>query len=118
MQKAGKEPPQLNQQAFAAPPRVAAATAAVNDALASTYPAAVAKIQLYITKPKARCALLRPIRSNIAEALSHVAALLQEHYTEAEAASVPLLVGDALTARLDAAERGGGEGGASGTGGD
>lgn len=90
VQKAGEPKRRIGQYAFAAPARVAAVVTAVNSALDTTYPAAVDKLRLYLTKPRTQDALLRPIRSNIADAHGHVRALLREHYSEDEAAGVPL----------------------------
>ena len=41
---------------------------AVNDALKSQFPEAVAKVKLYITKQKTRTSLMKPVVSNITEA--------------------------------------------------
>ena len=100
MQKSGQPNRPIGQYAFAAPPRLAAVVAAVNDALAAAYPAAVAKLRLYLTKPRTQDALLRPIRTNIADAHGHVRALLQEHYSAEDAARVPLRSAEELEALL------------------
>jgi conserved oligomeric Golgi complex subunit 3 len=103
VQKVGSAPRPLNQQAFAVPEKLGALVAAVNQALDTTYPAAVNKLRLYLGKPKMQAALLKPIRSNISEAHAHIEAVLRESYTAEGAARVPLRSGPELQALLDAA---------------
>ena len=100
---AAAPPPQkaLKEHAFAAPDKLAAAVARVNDAMAGPVRDAAAKARLYLTNPATRAILFRPIKSNIAEAHGQIAQLLEAEYTPEEAALVPLMGPDALGAALD-----------------
>eukprot|EP00227_Mantoniella_beaufortii_P002645 CAMPEP_0197613336 /NCGR_PEP_ID=MMETSP1326-20131121/58966_1 /TAXON_ID=1155430 /ORGANISM="Genus nov. species nov., Strain RCC2288" /LENGTH=793 /DNA_ID=CAMNT_0043182195 /DNA_START=165 /DNA_END=2546 /DNA_ORIENTATION=- len=66
--------------AFATPERLAEIVARVNDALISDLPACVAKMSLYLTGTTTREIIFNPIKSNIAEAHSQIAALLEAEY--------------------------------------
>lgn len=96
MQKSKATLKAINEQAFAAPEKVAAAVEAVNAALAGGLDDIVQKIQLYLTKPKTQAALQKPIKGNVVEAHRHLRSLLQEHYTSEQAALVPLHSEEAL----------------------
>lgn len=63
---------------------------------------AVARAALYLPNPATRAILLRPVKSNVAEAHAQLAALLQREYSPEEASTVPLMAADALAAALDA----------------
>lgn len=68
------------QAAFAAPERLTEIVARVNDALLSDLPACVKKMALYLTGTATREIIFNPIKSNIAEAHSQIAALLEAEY--------------------------------------
>jgi len=74
--------------------------AQVTRALDESYPLAVAKMRLYLDKPKTRAVLLKPVRSNITEAHGQVAALLRG-YDAAAVERIGLMSADALNERLD-----------------
>ena len=59
-------------QAFAAPERVAELVGRVREALGGALPAAAAKMRLYLPSPATRAILLKPIKSNVAEAHGQV----------------------------------------------
>ena len=73
----------------------------VREALAGPLPAAGAAMRAYLPSPPTRAALLKPIKSNVAEAHGQVAALLEAEYTPEEVAAIGLTPPDALVALLD-----------------
>lgn len=73
---------------------------AVNESLRTRFPQAVEKVQLYITKPKTRASLMKPVVSNITEAHDQIRSLLHQIYTAEEAAAVPLMGKDELAQLL------------------
>ena len=89
-------------QAFAAPERVAELVGRVRQALATSLPAAVAKMRLYLTSPATHAILFKPIKSNVAEAHGQLAALLQDgQYSDEERAAIGLTPAPELAALLD-----------------
>lgn len=92
----------ISAQAFASVDKVVSVVSAVNGALEGAYPAAVHKLQLYLTKPKTQQALLKPIKTNVMEAHSHFRTLLQQHYTAEQAETVPLRSVEEVQTLLDA----------------
>ncbi|GIL89428.1 hypothetical protein Vretimale_18913 [Volvox reticuliferus] len=91
----------LREQAFASPAKLAELVGRVNAALAGPLPAAVAKMRLYLPNPSTHAILLKPVKSNIAEAHGQVAKLLQTEYSPDEALEVPLYNPQQLAAVLD-----------------
>ncbi|PSC70334.1 conserved oligomeric Golgi complex subunit 3 [Micractinium conductrix] len=92
----------LREQAFAAPERVAELVGRVREALGGALPAAAAKMRLYLPSPATRAILLKPIKSNVAEAHGQIAALVEGEYTADEAAAIGLTPPAELAAALDA----------------
>lgn len=89
-------------QAFAAPERVKEMVAKVREALDSSLPESIRRMQLYLTNPATHAILFRPIKSNVVEAHGQIAALLESDYTKEEAASIGLPTPDELGRILDA----------------
>ena len=89
-------------QAFAAPERVAEMVARVRAALKGALPMAVARLKLYLNNPATHVILLRPIKSNIAEAHAQIATLLAAEYTSDEVAAIDLPAPPELAGILDA----------------
>ena len=94
--------PLLFVQAFAKPERVAEIVSKVREALQTALPKAVKKMKLYLTNAGTHGILLRPIKSNIAEAHGQIASLLDSEYSEEQAQQVQLLPPPELSALLDA----------------
>lgn len=63
---------------------------------------AVTKMRLYLANPATHAILLKPVKSNIAEAHGQIASLLQTEYSPEEIATIPLHQPPALAAILDA----------------
>ena len=61
-----------------------------NDALSSDLPTCVSKMSLYITSAATREIIFNPIRSNIAEAHSQIASLLEAEYESQDIQSIKL----------------------------
>lgn len=76
--------------------------ARVNEALAGPLPQAVARMRLYLPNPSTHAILFKPVKSNLLEAHSQVASLLQAEYPPEEVAGVPLKASAELTALLEA----------------
>eukprot|EP01026_Neomeris_dumetosa_P073437 TRINITY_DN7553_c0_g1_i7.p1 TRINITY_DN7553_c0_g1~~TRINITY_DN7553_c0_g1_i7.p1 ORF type:complete len:357 (-),score=56.46 TRINITY_DN7553_c0_g1_i7:300-1370(-) len=93
--------PSLKQHAFADPERVREMVDNVNEALLNKLPLAVAKMKLYLTSSSAINVLMKPIKSNIAEAHGQIAQLLQSEYTVEEVAGVQLMDPQKLQQTLD-----------------
>ncbi|GLC45161.1 hypothetical protein PLESTB_000428800 [Pleodorina starrii] len=91
----------LREQAFASPAKLVEMVGRVNAALSGPLPAAVSKMRLYLPNPATHAILLKPVKSNIAEAHGQIAKLLQTDYTPEEAAEVPLHNPQQLAAVLD-----------------
>lgn len=91
----------LREQAFAAPAKLAEMVERVNAALQGALPEAAGKLRLYLPNPNTRGILFKPIKSNIAEAHSQIAALLSRDYSPEEAAEVRLMPPQQLGALLD-----------------
>ena len=91
----------VHAQAFAAPERVAEMVARVRSALKGALPAAVARLKLYLNNPATHVILLRPIKSNIAEAHAQIATLLAAEYTSQEIAAIDLPAPPELAEILD-----------------
>ncbi|GIL47849.1 hypothetical protein Vafri_4496 [Volvox africanus] len=91
----------LREQAFASPGKLAEMVGRVNAALAGPLPGAVAKMRLYLPNPSTHAILLKPVKSNIAEAHGQIAKLLQMEYSPDEAAEVPLYNPQQLATLLD-----------------
>ncbi|KAG2494830.1 hypothetical protein HYH03_007071 [Edaphochlamys debaryana] len=93
----------MREQAFASVPKLAEVVGRVNAALGpgGPLPAAVGKMRLYLPNPATHAILLKPVKSNIAEAHGQVAKLLQSDYTPEEAAEVPLYNPQQLAAVLE-----------------
>ncbi|GFR40890.1 hypothetical protein Agub_g1542 [Astrephomene gubernaculifera] len=100
-QSGGQASKPLREQAFASPAKLAEVVGRVNAALEGPLPAAVAKMRLYLPNPATHAILLKPVKSNIAEAHGQIAKLLQTDYTSEEAAEVPLHNPQQLAAVLD-----------------
>ncbi|KAG2444178.1 hypothetical protein HYH02_009116 [Chlamydomonas schloesseri] len=94
----------MREQAFASPAKLAEMVGRVNAAMAAGGPlaAAVSKMRLYLPNPATHAILLKPVKSNIAEAHGQIAKLLQTDYTPEEAAEVPLHNPQQLQAVLEA----------------
>ncbi len=76
--------------------------AKVNEAVEGPLPAAVRRMQLYLSNPSTHAILFKPVKSNIAEAHGQVAALLGGEYQPEEAGVVALKQPQELGALLDA----------------
>lgn len=100
MQAVGPSRKALSKLAFASPAKITSLVETVNDSLKNRFPEAAAKVQLYITKPKTRASLMKPVVSNIIEAHDQIRTLLHQIYTAEEAAAVPLLGKDELAQML------------------
>eukprot|EP01025_Chloroclados_australasicus_P038138 TRINITY_DN3909_c1_g1_i1.p1 TRINITY_DN3909_c1_g1~~TRINITY_DN3909_c1_g1_i1.p1 ORF type:complete len:612 (-),score=69.55 TRINITY_DN3909_c1_g1_i1:390-2225(-) len=98
---AGGQRMPLKQHAFADPERVREMVDSVNEALSNRLPVAVSKMKLYLTSPSAINVLMKPIKSNIAEAHGQIAQLLQLEYTPEEVADVKLTPPQQLQQILD-----------------
>ena len=81
---------QVSSAAFAAPERLAEVVARVNESLDTDLPACVEKMSLYLTGAATREIIFNPIRSNIAEAHSQIASLLEREYQPNDMKKVPL----------------------------
>lgn len=93
---------QISKLAFASTAKITNVVAVVNEALNTKYPLVAQKVNLYITKPKTRTSLMKPVISNILEAHEQVRTILNQIYTEAEAAAVPLQSKEDLEKALSA----------------
>ena len=76
----------------------------VNEALAGPLPQAVARMRLYLPNPGTHAILFKPVKSNLLEAHSQVAALLQAEDPLEEVAEVPLKAATDLSALLEGME--------------
>jgi conserved oligomeric Golgi complex subunit 3 len=76
-----------NKGSFAHPERLRHAWEAVEQAVQVILPEIVSRMKIYITKPASRAVLFRPVRSNIAEAVSELLNALQSRYTMEERAA-------------------------------
>ena len=56
----------LSAQAFAAPTKLTEMVVRVNEALVTQLPAAVKRMQLYLTNPSTHAILFKPVKVNIA----------------------------------------------------
>ncbi|PNW85826.1 hypothetical protein CHLRE_03g203750v5 [Chlamydomonas reinhardtii] len=94
----------MREQAFASTAKLGEMVGRVNAAMAAGGPlaAAVSKMRLYLPNPATHAILLKPVKSNIAEAHGQIAKLLQTDYTPEEAAEVPLHNPQQLQAVLEA----------------
>ena len=81
---------QVSSAAFAAPERLAEVVARVNESLDTDLPACVEKMSMYLTGAATREIIFNPIRSNIAEAHSQIASLLEREYQPDDLKKVPL----------------------------
>lgn len=104
MQGTGPSRKALSKLAFASPTKITSLVELVNDSLKNRFPQVVQKVQLYITKPKTRASLMKPVVSNITEAHDQIRSLLHQIYTAEEAAAVPLLGKDELAQLLSSAD--------------
>ena len=73
----------------------------VRAALKTTLPASVTRLKQYVRNPATHAVLLRPIKSNIVEAHSQIAQLLEAEYRPEEAAAVNLPSSTELADILD-----------------
>ena len=80
----------VRDAAFATPARLSEIVGRVNDALSSDLPTCVMKMSLYITSAATREIIFNPIRSNIAEAHSQIASLLEAEYESQDIQSIKL----------------------------
>ncbi len=80
----------VSSAAFAAPQRLAEVITQVNDLLDTHLPTCVEKMSLYLTGSATREIIFNPIRSNIAEAHSQIATLLEREYQPEDLKRVPL----------------------------
>lgn len=96
--KANSKP--VSEHAFASPEKLAAIVGAVNKALETSYPMAIAKMRLYLEKPKTQNVLLKPITNNIVEAHGQIAQLLAASYDADAVATVGLKTSQELDAVL------------------
>jgi len=91
--------------AFAAPDRLAEIVTRVNEALMSDLPKCVQKMALYLTGTATREIIFNPIRSNVVEAHSQIAALLAAEYPPEVAGTIalksPVELANLLDAMLD-----------------
>lgn len=76
--------------------------AKVRSALKKALPSAITKLKLYLNNPATHVILLRPIKSNIAEAHAQIATLLAAEYTNEEIAAINLPASPELAGILDA----------------
>ena len=74
----------------------------MREALKTSLPAAIQKMQLYLHNPATHAILFRPIKSNIVEAHGQIAALLASDYAPEEVAAINLAGPKELGAILDA----------------
>jgi conserved oligomeric Golgi complex subunit 3 len=75
-----------NKGSFAHPERLRHSWEMVEQAVQDTLPEIVSRMKIYVSKPASRAVLLRPVRSNIAEATSELLNALQSRYTLEERA--------------------------------
>ena len=80
----------VSSAAFATPERLSEVVAQVNDSLNTDLPACIQKLSLYLTGAATREIIFNPIRSNIAEAHSQIATLLEREYQPEDLKKVPL----------------------------
>ena len=73
-------------------------------ALAERLPKAIYTMNLYLNSESTREALLKPIKSNIAEAFAQVAAVLERDFPAGTAARVGVLDPAQLAAAMDDAD--------------
>lgn len=86
----------LREQAFASPERLAEMVQKVQTAMQTSLPKAVSKMKLYLNNPSTHSILFKPIKSNIAEAHTQIAALLEAEYTQQEVQYIQLTPPSAL----------------------
>ena len=94
----------LRDAAFASEEKLAAVASQVKTALAERLPKAIYTMNLYLNSESTREALLKPIKSNIAEAFAQVAAVLERDFPAGTAARVGVLDPAQLAAAMDDAD--------------
>ena len=94
----------LRDAAFASEEKLAAVASQVKTALAERLPKAIYTMNLYLNSESTRGALLKPIKSNIAEAFAQVAAVLERDFPAGTAARVGVLDPAQLAAAMDDAD--------------
>lgn len=82
--KAPFETLKANSGSFAHPKRLRETWGKVNDAITTELPDIVGRMKIYISKSASRAVLLRPIRANIAEAVTELLSALQLRYSVEE----------------------------------
>ena len=80
----------VSSAAFATPQRLAEVVTQVNESLDTHLPTCIEKMSLYLTGSATREIIFNPIRSNIAEAHSQIATLLEREYQPEDLKRVPL----------------------------
>jgi len=94
----------LRDAAFASEEKLAAVASQVKTALAERLPKAIYTMNLYLNSESTREALLKPIKSNIAEAFAQVAAVLERDFPAGTAARVGVLDPAQLAAAMEDAD--------------
>lgn len=107
----------ISKAAFAAPERLTEIVTRVNDALLSELPVCVKKMTLYLTGAVTREIIFNPIKSNIVEAHSQIAQLLEAEYQPEVVDAVKLKSPVELARILDEITKAGGESSYGGGGG-
>lgn len=91
----------LREQAFASVEKLRTAVARSSEALTSELEDIVKLTRVYLPNASTRAVLFQPVRSNIAEAHSQIAQLLESDYNEADAKQVSLLSSEQLDQLMD-----------------
>ncbi|UPR01228.1 Sec34 domain-containing protein [Chloropicon primus] len=81
----------LKDHAFATPSKLTEIVKTVNEALEGTLPEAITKMRRYLDNPNTHSVLMKPIKSNIAEAHGQIAHLLESEYDAETIEMVPLM---------------------------
>lgn len=90
----------LKDAAFASEDKLTVIAAQVRTALAEILPKEVSTMKLYINSPATRDALLKPIKSNVAEAFAQIAAILDADFPPGTASRVGVLEPAQLAAAM------------------
>jgi hypothetical protein len=91
----------LKAAAFASEDKLKVIASQVRAALDENLPKAVYTMKLYLNSDKTRDVLLKPIKSNIAEAFAQVAAILEADFAQGTAARVGFLDPPSLAAAME-----------------
>jgi hypothetical protein len=91
----------LKDAAFASEEKLSLVAAAVKSELAEALPKSVYTMKLYLHASNTRDALLKPIKSNIAEAFAQISAILESEFPAGTAARVGVLDPQTLAAAME-----------------